>query len=160
VQNNIFFNAGSNYWADSTSLLQGVIISSIMFLIPFTPILPILLTQILDGRYFKLYRADSLPFTCDDGYHLQSSSPAIDAGISMVAYGVTIDIFGTVRPVGSGYDIGPVEFSLLNVSPSSNSPVCAGDTINLISNPTGGTIPYSYLWSGQIHFLRQSRTRC
>jgi hypothetical protein len=153
VQNNIFFNAGSNYWADSTSLLQGGynIINHVSYPFYADPA-DLINTNPLMVDTLNFIGADSLPFTCDDGYHLQLSSPAINAGTSTDPYGVTIDIFGTVRPVGSGYDIGPVEFSLLNVSPSSNSPVCAGDTINLISDPTGGTIPYSYLWSGPDSF--------
>lgn len=31
---------------------------------------------------------------------------------------------------------------------SSNSPVCAGGAINLSSNPSGGTVPITYTWSG------------
>ena len=153
VQNNIFFDAGSNYWADATSLVQGGhnIINHVSYPFYADPT-DLINTNPLMVDTLNFIGVDSLPFTCDDGYHLQSSSPAIDAGISTVAYGVILDIFGTVRPVGSGYDIGPVEYSLLSVNPSSNSPVCAGDTINLISNPTGGTIPYSYLWSGPNSF--------
>ncbi|MDV7393673.1 hypothetical protein RZS08_20015, partial [Arthrospira platensis SPKY1] len=34
------------------------------------------------------------------------------------------------------------------VTASSNSPVCAGYTINLNSTATGGTTPYTYSWAG------------
>ncbi|MEO7923846.1 MAG: SBBP repeat-containing protein [Chitinophagaceae bacterium] len=36
----------------------------------------------------------------------------------------------------------------INVSPSSNSPVCAGNILNLSVSASGGTLPYSYSWSG------------
>ena len=42
-----------------------------------------------------------------DGYHLTSSSAAIDAGVDA---GVTTDIDGDARPRGAGYDIGADEF--------------------------------------------------
>jgi hypothetical protein len=41
-------------------------------------------------------------------FHLQSSSPAIDAGI--VSSGLTMDFVGVPRPQGAGYDIGAFEF--------------------------------------------------
>ncbi len=39
-----------------------------------------------------------------------------------------------------------------DVSASSDSPVCLGDPINLISTPTDGTSPYSFSWSGPSGF--------
>ncbi len=42
-----------------------------------------------------------------DGYHLTSSSAAIDAGVDA---GVTTDIDGDTRPWGEGHDIGADEF--------------------------------------------------
>ncbi len=41
-------------------------------------------------------------------YHLQAGSPAINAGVSLS--NVTDDFEGTVRPQGTGYDIGPYEY--------------------------------------------------
>lgn len=41
-------------------------------------------------------------------YHLQGSSPAIDAGTSLVP--VAVDFDGSARPQGAGYDIGAYEF--------------------------------------------------
>ena len=43
-----------------------------------------------------------------DDFHLQSSSPAIDAGVSLAD--VSTDFDGTLRPQGSGYDLGAYEF--------------------------------------------------
>ena len=43
-------------------------------------------------------------------FHLQSGSPAIDAGTSIGA--PTTDFDGNTRPQGSGYDIGPYEYFL------------------------------------------------
>jgi hypothetical protein len=46
------------------------------------------------------------PAFAPDGYHLNLSSAAIDAGVDT---GVTTDIDGDVRPWGAGYDIGADE---------------------------------------------------
>jgi hypothetical protein len=153
VQNNTFFNGGSNYWADATSTVQGGynILNHTAYpyysdpndLVNRNPMM-------VDTLNFT--GADSLPFTCDDGYHLQSVSPAIDAGISTVAYGVLIDIFGTPRPTGPSYDIGPVEYTLIGLNAFNNGPGCVGNTIDLSSNPTGGTVPFTYFWAGPNSF--------
>jgi parallel beta-helix repeat protein len=47
------------------------------------------------------------PAFATDGYHLTRGSLAIDHGI---AAGVTIDMDGDLRPMGSGYDLGADEF--------------------------------------------------
>mgnify|MGYP000462907584 CR=1 FL=1 len=46
-----------------------------------------------------------------DRFRLQATSPAINAGADLSAFGVTTDIFGASRPVGIGYDIGVHEFT-------------------------------------------------
>ncbi|HAQ38235.1 MAG TPA: hypothetical protein DCQ58_06965, partial [Saprospirales bacterium] len=43
------------------------------------------------------------------------------------------------------------------VTASSNSPVCAGYSINLTSTATGGTAPYTYNWSGPGGFTSTSQ---
>jgi len=43
-------------------------------------------------------------------FHLQSSSPLIDAGIDVLSYGVSFDYYHTIRPSGSGFDIGATEY--------------------------------------------------
>lgn len=43
-----------------------------------------------------------------DGYHLTSNSAAIDEGVNA---GVSTDVDGDPRPIGTGYDIGADEFS-------------------------------------------------
>ena len=43
-----------------------------------------------------------------DNYQLQSTSPAIDAGMTT---GIANDVLGVVRPQGSAYDIGAYEFT-------------------------------------------------
>lgn len=50
---------------------------------------------------------DGIPFTADDGVRLLLGSPAIDAGTNA---GTTQDIFGTSRPQDGLFDIGPHEF--------------------------------------------------
>ncbi|MBL7777910.1 MAG: tandem-95 repeat protein, partial [Chitinophagales bacterium] len=39
-----------------------------------------------------------------------------------------------------------------SVSAGSNSPICAGATLNLTSTPSGGSTPYSYSWSGPVSY--------
>lgn len=37
---------------------------------------------------------------------------------------------------------------VLAVNPSSNGPICKGSTLELVSAPAGGTLPYSFQWNG------------
>ena len=43
-------------------------------------------------------------------YHLQASSPAVDAGLDASGFGVLSDKDGVARPFGGSYDIGAYEF--------------------------------------------------
>jgi len=43
-------------------------------------------------------------------FHLQPSSPLIDAGVNVSSYGVSFDYYHTVRPSGNGFDIGATEY--------------------------------------------------
>jgi len=52
---------------------------------------------------------DGKPFTADDGYLLKPGSLCIDAGVRIDVDSMT-DILGTLRPQGSGWDIGVHEF--------------------------------------------------
>jgi hypothetical protein len=45
-----------------------------------------------------------------DDFHLQSSSPLINAGANVLSYGVSVDYYGTSRPGGSAFDIGATEY--------------------------------------------------
>jgi hypothetical protein len=45
-----------------------------------------------------------------DDFHLQSSSPLINAGANVLPYGVSFDYYGTARPAGSAFDIGATEY--------------------------------------------------
>jgi hypothetical protein len=99
VRNNIFYNAGSNYWASDGGLVQG------SYNILYTT----------EGQISPDDFPDDLvnidPLLVDptaDDYHIQSGSPAIDSGLNV---GVTTDLEGTPRPQGSGYDIGAYEFT-------------------------------------------------
>jgi parallel beta-helix repeat protein len=50
-----------------------------------------------------------------NSFKLGSGSTAINAGVNL---GVTSDYFGSVRPQGSGYDMGAHEYASLSVSPT------------------------------------------
>lgn len=110
VRNNIFFHAGSNYWADTTSTVSGGhnLIDPVSYPYYAEPS-DMLDTDPLFTDASNFIGMDGLPFTADDGFHLQPASPAIDAGMAADVYGAIDDIFGTMRPIGSAYDIGPVE---------------------------------------------------
>jgi len=43
-------------------------------------------------------------------YHLLPSSPLIDAGANVLAYGVSKDYYGAARPSGTSFDIGATEY--------------------------------------------------
>jgi hypothetical protein len=52
--------------------------------------------------------ADPLFVAAGNDFHLQVSSPVVDAGAAMP--GLTMDISGVSRPQGAGYDIGAYEY--------------------------------------------------
>ena len=49
-------------------------------------------------------------------YRLLSSSPAVDTGLDVAAFGITTDQGGQPRPSGNGYDMGVYEYSSTTVS--------------------------------------------
>jgi hypothetical protein len=60
----------------------------------------------VDPRFVLPIAATFAPTTAGN-YHLQPGSPAIDRGTNA---GVTTDLDGLSRPMGTGYDIGAYEF--------------------------------------------------
>jgi len=99
VQNNIFYNAGSNYWADQGGSVSG---SHNLLYRTSGSIDPISYPDDLvnlDPQFLDVSNGD---------YHLQSGSPAINAGLDA---GVTADRDGMSRPQGGGFDIGAYEFA-------------------------------------------------
>lgn len=98
VWNNIFYNAGSNYWAAEGGSVEGS--HNILYSTD----------GLIAAEDFPddLVNIDPLFIApAADDYHLQPGSPAIDAGLNV---GVTTDLEGNPRPHGSGYDIGAYEF--------------------------------------------------
>jgi hypothetical protein len=112
VRNNIFYDAGSNYWASDGGSVEGS--HNILFQTE----------GLIDPGEFPddLVNVDPR-FAAPDGddYHIGADSPAIDAGLDV---GVTHDLEGNPRPQGDGYDIGPYEFTpalLLHAMPRSET---------------------------------------
>ncbi len=96
------------------------------------------------------------PFASTAGTQLAPGAPAIDAG-SNTAYttanGPATDLAGNPRiyPANGTIDMGAYEFgsvsSLTLAVQASPNPVCAGSTVGLSVNASGGTSPYSYTWA-------------
>jgi hypothetical protein len=99
IWNNIFYNAGSNYWASDGGSVEGshnLLFSS---------------EGDIDPGDFPTDLVNLDPLLIDpasDDYHIPGDSPAIDAGLNA---GVTSDLEGNPRPQGHGYDIGAYEFT-------------------------------------------------
>lgn len=104
VRNNIFYNSGSNYWADSVSTMQGGynIIYDTAGGLSAGDYDPKDLVNV--NPKFMVAR----PLSIND-FKLQPSSPAINAGIALPGLDDS-DMVGTPRPQGAGWDIGPFEF--------------------------------------------------
>lgn len=99
VRNNIFYNAGSNYWASDGGTVEGS--HNILYRDEGD----------LDPGDYPDDFVNVDPLLADpagDDYHILAGSPAIDAGLNV---GVTSDLEGVRRPQGGGYDIGAYEFT-------------------------------------------------
>ncbi len=99
VWNNIFYNAGSNYWASGGGAVEGS--NNLLFSTE---------GNIDPGDFPNdLVNIDPLLVDPDgDNYHLFAESPAIDAGMDV---GITTDLDGNSRPQGDAPDIGAYEFT-------------------------------------------------
>lgn len=133
VFNNIFYNAGSNYWAADGGEVQGshnLLYSTL---------------GAVDPADFPddLVNLDPLfANPANDDYHIPAISPAVDAGM---ASGVPTDLEGNPRPQGNGYDIGAYEFTpalALKGRPGSETIYLSWD-VNI-------TLPVSSTWT--IHY--------
>jgi RHS repeat-associated protein/uncharacterized repeat protein (TIGR01451 family) len=91
------------------------------------------------------------PAFLGDGYHLSSASAARDNG---VACGVTTDIDGGARPLGSGFDLGADEYVPAPCTPISSVSVTGptagtqGDTYTFLAavSPGSASAPITYTW--------------
>jgi hypothetical protein len=99
VRNNIFYNAGTNYWASEGGTVDGSY--NLLYDTGGT----------IDANDFPDDLVNLDPLLSDpanDEYRPLPGSPAIDAGMNA---GVASDIEGTSRPQGTGFDIGAYEFT-------------------------------------------------
>lgn len=99
VENNIFYDAGSNYWASDGGSVQGS--HNILYATG----------EVISQDDFPDDLVNLDPLFLDpaaDDFHIQTDSPAIDSGMNA---GVTTDLEGRPRPQGGGYDIGAYEFT-------------------------------------------------
>jgi hypothetical protein len=112
IWNNIFYNAGSNYWASDGGVVEGshnILLSTEGY---------------LDPGDFPNDLVNVDPLLIDparDNYHIPAGSPAVDTGLDV---GIITDLDGNLRPQGNGYDIGAYEFTpaiLLWGRPASNT---------------------------------------
>lgn len=70
--------------------------------------------------------------------------------------GLSAGVYTVVASNGVGCattrTVAVTEPSAISVTPSSNAPICVGNTLLLTSSVTGGTTPYSYSWTGPAGF--------
>jgi PKD repeat protein len=88
-------------------------------------------------------------FSRDSDFQLQSSSPAIDAGVNV---GISQDRLGTPIPQGFAPDIGVYEYifgsnPLLVSAIASPTSGTAPLSVNFTGSASGGSPPYSYNWT-------------
>ena len=99
IYNNIFYNAGSNYWASGGGAVEGS--HNILFSTE----------ENIDPSDFPDDLVNIDPLLIDparNNFHIPAGSPAIDAGLDV---GITTDLDGNARPQGNGPDIGAYEFT-------------------------------------------------
>jgi hypothetical protein len=90
-------------------------------------------------------------------FHLQSSSPAINAGI--VVSGIPIDIDGTLRPQGSSFEIGAYEFITSATPPPPSPPPTPTPTSTPPTSSDSSCKLSSKSWQNQSFVIQAGRFR-
>jgi hypothetical protein len=85
------------------------------------------------------------PFTWYQFYGTWNSGSNTSATINIIDLQTSLG--------GNDFGLDDISFSTLSpvtmtIAPTTNSPICAGNTLNLTSNVTGGSSPFTYSWTG------------
>ncbi len=113
--------------------------------------------QWTESNNIKTTDINSVKFVNPAGknYRLQSTSPAKDAGINMVAKGISLDLDNLPRPSGAAFDIGSYEFQaagVVNTPPVANAgaditivlPITIATLTGTASDPDGTITAFSW----------------
>ena len=111
---------------------------------------------------FDLYFPANVVMVIDPGGQIQSNLGAGPCNtVRRIHLGLVV--YATCAGNGVSYTFAEVVANggitgFLGINAGSNSPVCAGGTLNLTVTGVGGVGPYSYLWSGPGSFFSSSPT--
>jgi len=76
-----------------------------------------------------------------------------DFGTSAALVNVGYERFSSVTQSDAYTPFSNNNLLSITVAVGSNSPVCVGNTLTLTSTPSGGTAPYTYMWTGPNGFI-------
>jgi hypothetical protein len=126
IYNNTVYNHPSGYGIEIGSGASGTIVKNNIIFQNYGPI-----ANYGPGTTTSNNLTTNPNFVSSTDFHLQSNSPAINAGTNLLS--VATDYDGAIRPVGSAYDIGAYEYggtvSSPTPTPTSTSYTCPGGSI-------------------------------
>lgn len=127
IKNNIFYNAGSNYFVESGGSMVAE--NNLIFKSGATESASKYPKDILnvDPKFVNMAGED---------FRLASGSPAIDKGVNA---GVTVDADGKARPQGGGFDIGAYESGSGGTPPPPVTPALSINDVSVNEGNSGST---------------------